>query len=77
MCPVCRRNYEHHPSCPYADEPEPVSIGKCEYCDKDIMTDTEYVEFEGYKYHYDCLSGLKVRELLDVFEIYVKVAECE
>lgn len=75
MCPVCRRYDEHHPSCPYADEPEPVSIGKCECCDKDIMTDEEYVELDGYKYHYDCLSVLSVREVLDVLEIDVKVAE--
>ena len=75
MCSECRRYVGHHPSCPYADEPVPVKIGECEICGKDIMTSEDYVEHDGYKYHYACLSELSVREVLDVLEIDVKVAE--
>lgn len=76
MCSVCRRYDGHHPSCPYADEQVPVKIGECECCSKDITTFQDYVEHEGYKYHYDCLSELSARELLDILEIDIKVGEC-
>ena len=76
MCSICRR-YVCHPSCPNADEPVPVSIGKCTYCTKDIMSDEEYIDVGDYKYHFDCIDGLPTKELLEIFDVRVKIVEYE
>ena len=74
MCSVCRQ-FNHHPQCPYADEPAPISVGECEYCRKDIMTGQEMVTIDGYHYHWNCLSGLSAREIMDVLDISIKEAK--
>ena len=76
MCSVCR-SFKCHPSCPNADAQAPVSVGTCEYCENDIMTGDEIVKVDGYLYHYRCLSGLTGKELLDVLDISVKIAESD
>lgn len=77
MCSECGRVIGHHHMCPNAGDPELVKVGECEVCGKDIMTGEEMVSDGDYLYHYDCLSGLTVRELLDVLDITVSIAECE
>lgn len=78
MCPICRRySNEHHPSCPYADDPVPVKIGKCEICDEDVTTGEEIVRDGDCIYHFDCLSGLSTHVMLEVLGYNISIAECE
>ena len=77
MCPECLRTTGHHHRCPYAPASARARVGECECCGKGIYEGQEMVEKDDYLFHYDCLSHLSAREVLDALDIAVSIAECD
>lgn len=56
----------HYPcafGCPNREE---EIIFKCKLCNDGIITNEEYAEINGKKYHLNCLEELSIIELLDL-----------
>lgn len=68
MCDYCHSS-PHRRGCPNA--PEPDALYECEICGQDITESDTYAEIDGLHYHVDCLEGLSIVELLQLFKVDV------
>ena len=71
MCAICNK-YKCPPSCPNADEPE--IVGVCDICKEEIHAGEEMVDIDGTLFHLECLETKSTKELLEMFDVDVKIA---
>lgn len=72
MCSVCLKN-PCEPRCPNARDP--AAVYDCQKCNEGIIPGDEYTEIGGMKYHVECLEGMTIRELLQMFGVYTYTAQ--
>jgi hypothetical protein len=56
MCFYCRQSLGHHPSCPFAEEPE--HIFDCDECGMPIYVDEKYLEVRGEIFCEKCYEDM-------------------
>ena len=60
---------------PRLDPPEPVIVGRCQFCAEDIQKGDEIVEFGGLAYHRECFEDVAFSILVEKFGARICVAE--
>ncbi len=74
MCSLCLST-PCHPRCP--NEPEPVPVHTCKWCNEPIFAEEEYMDTPDGPVCKDCIEGMGVSEFMEMIGEKFSIAKEE